>query len=1427
MARGAGFRRHSIVRTGYPCSEEALTVDSDHCTRISSPSVSGSNVATRIGSATTLSALILAIGFLPVQVFGEGTDLEAESSSLDAVSADGPSPATVWAGRSFADFATTTAPFVAERRDGAVIIAGDASSPDGEYAHGTRILALSSRGDLTWQEYVGGENGQKLVAVDAIGEADVLLIQREWLGNERLAAPLLTRIGQSGELVWERRLVSDALAWVNDGDVGPDGSVALSGGFTKFEGWVARLDATGHVAWSSRLTRSGQWVRPHHVAMLRDGGVAVGGQTDNDAWLARFDPAGSLRWSVTVGGDRGEYCDGVSEMDDGGLFMIVSTASSGSASDIWTGRFDPDGDLLWSVVLGGAGSEVATAVSPGPHGDVWISGNRTTHAENEDSMAEPLFQPWFAHVTSEGTIAAEFTTREPSQSPTPSEHLRATGVGAFADGGAALVTIQDPGPLNPTYRVIRVDRTGRVSRGFPWLVPLASPLRVARFAVRNMTVDIEPVKVEVVHVKSDRLGDVMDRRNRWDLDSPPTTPEPATPPPPRNRPVSSSDRLSELPEDHPYRMLEERRYDELETRIHELVEQAQSDLEAAWDVSEFYRQLMIDDRLADTGGMDSINRRFEEWKKRVPDSIAARVALARAWEHRAWEVRGSGFSNTVKGEAMTEFNTVLKHGWDELLPLIPAKPADPEFWATALRIAHAGPVSSTTVRQLFSSATGIAPDYVPLYQTEIWFRTPRWGGASNEPERFAAEHSDRRSATLGDELYARCAGSLTYQAGTDKVFSEFGFKWPRIRSGLRLMCQRYPSRGNTHVAAHLAYVADDRDEARKLFSSDLATYGDDVAGIWKSEARYLEARRWALQPPPPPWARSASSLWPPLVTLIEPGDDPWPDHDVRIGFVTDIDGIGAVLVTAASLSPGSTNDEFKVDESLQRTRLRDRMSAWTAAHPRSGSSPGSAIEFLGAGLWSGTGARSAGIVLVGTPVRPDVIASMTRVDAGSVGVDAESAWIVDCVPARSTCVQRVTPAQIPSSRYSSHRGEFDSFTCEVDAGLISDPAIGSLVLDSLGHALGVVTERNLYDDMSDPSGTLVLTCASLRAIEREIQPGGDLRRPLTRYLNNDLMQNAVTKLIVDRRWEDLVWLTESVKRVMSRTGEWLALGVLEGFSRRQFEVVRQSPRNRFDVVGERLLEWHRSAPDDPLAELASLAHIQLTYLDEPTDGIPWNYEDRQRAEAARCAQLEPWFESILQRRPDDPLVLALALKRASTCGTDADIEEALAAIARVDADNGAAFEMAIRIMRDRNRWNIADLTAAIDRLQVLGGKDLRDTLYARVLLRYLRNRNRAIDPEVDRARLADSAERLATKYPDNPSRNTTTAGVLCRLGYPQRAASWVEERRCSDIHFSGSLWDPDICYECFNGDVVPHPATTPTSETLDEGETPISSATQR
>ncbi|TDD64086.1 esterase [Jiangella aurantiaca] len=259
-------------------------------------------------------------------------------------------------------------------------------------------------GDITG---TGGDDRAGGVAVT--GDLTVTAV------TEGGADPVLTAHDGDGAQRWALPLATPAADRLYGLHTGPDGDLYTAG--------YTRGDLDGQ-----------------HPANARD-----------DAVAARVTAAGQLDW-VTQFGDPAAADRGYASVPapDGGLYVAGYTGGSVGGTtnagdkDALLARLGPDGELLWTRQLGGAGEDKALAVTIGADRRVYVAG--VTSQAMPGATAHGGLDAWVARFTADGgqDWLSQFGTAESDQftalAPLPTQGVVAVGhtggvLGAVSAGG--------------------------------------------------------------------------------------------------------------------------------------------------------------------------------------------------------------------------------------------------------------------------------------------------------------------------------------------------------------------------------------------------------------------------------------------------------------------------------------------------------------------------------------------------------------------------------------------------------------------------------------------------------------------------------------------------------------------------------------------------------------------------------------------------------------------------------------------------------------------------------------------------------------------------------------------------------------------------------------------------------------------------------
>ena len=180
--------------------------------------------------------------------------------------------------------------------------------------------------------------------------------------------------------------------------------------------------------------------------------------------------------------------------------------------------------------------------------------------------------------------------------------------------------------------------------------------------------------------------------------------------------------------------------------------------------------------------------RLEHWVVVNPDSITARVALAKSYVGYAWEARGSGTSDTVSDTAWKLFSHRLQRAKSILEDASSLKAKCPEWYVAMQQVALGEGLEPAQANQLLEEAVKFEAGYYYYYRMQANFLLPKWYGKEGDSSRFAEESANRVGGKQGDALYFLIATQVACACGEP----EFGrFSWSRIQRGFQEIEKEY------------------------------------------------------------------------------------------------------------------------------------------------------------------------------------------------------------------------------------------------------------------------------------------------------------------------------------------------------------------------------------------------------------------------------------------------------------------------------------------------------------------------------------------------------------------------------------------------------------------------------------------------------------
>lgn len=271
----------------------------------------------------------------------------------------------------------------------------------------------------------------------------------------------------------------------------------------------------------------------------------------------------------------------------------------------------------------------------------------------------------------------------------------------------------------------------------------------------------------------------------------------------------------------------------------------ESEPNGSWKLLSVYDGLSLPDNDPD-GVWLARQQAIQEWIQARPESITARVALARNLVAFAWKARGGGYADTVSDAAGKLFEERLNQAATVLTGAKDMKETCPVYWSTLMKVALGLGASKTQFDHIFQQAIQAWPDYLPNHVQRAIFLLPRWYGNAGEWEADLGKNADRIGGKRGDMVYAQVVWSMKgYSSEHHNIFEDYpGLSWARVDRGLDLIGQKFPdSLEVINAHAHLAALAGDKEKAKKCM---LKTGGQMSLNEWSAKGEFIDCANWAF-----------------------------------------------------------------------------------------------------------------------------------------------------------------------------------------------------------------------------------------------------------------------------------------------------------------------------------------------------------------------------------------------------------------------------------------------------------------------------------------------------------------------------------------------------------------------------------------------------
>jgi TPR repeat protein len=197
------------------------------------------------------------------------------------------------------------------------------------------------------------------------------------------------------------------------------------------------------------------------------------------------------------------------------------------------------------------------------------------------------------------------------------------------------------------------------------------------------------------------------------------------------------------------------------------------------------------DRAINAGKVSFDQRKalLDKWRAADPDSLAARISLARLWINYAGEVRGTGYASSISGEQYRAFVQRLTNANEILRDLDPK--LDPYIYSlrdvTALIAAE--PEEETEVNYI--SAVHDFPNHFSFYTMQATNLEEKWFGKQGDVAKYLNSLLVSPGGSTGKIAYAIVASRLYHDYSRDQVFKKLGLQWSILKDAYSEQDRRF------------------------------------------------------------------------------------------------------------------------------------------------------------------------------------------------------------------------------------------------------------------------------------------------------------------------------------------------------------------------------------------------------------------------------------------------------------------------------------------------------------------------------------------------------------------------------------------------------------------------------------------------------------
>lgn len=172
------------------------------------------------------------------------------------------------------------------------------------------------------------------------------------------------------------------------------------------------------------------------------------------------------------------------------------------------------------------------------------------------------------------------------------------------------------------------------------------------------------------------------------------------------------------------------------------------------------------------------------WHEAEPKELMPRLMMARREQGLAWQIRGSGFADSVSDRQWKGYYQHIDDALNFLKGFRPDESTPGLYYLERVSLHTARGSGPDEFRTTVDLLMRHRPNYLPAHNSVVRHLMPRWHGEPGDSAAYAARVADRIGGDKGESMYVAMAESLLPYHHTENYIEITRFDYDRIRKWL-------------------------------------------------------------------------------------------------------------------------------------------------------------------------------------------------------------------------------------------------------------------------------------------------------------------------------------------------------------------------------------------------------------------------------------------------------------------------------------------------------------------------------------------------------------------------------------------------------------------------------------------------------------------